>query len=105
MPPQWPPGVGLLALLALLFVAVAAGAYPVVRSLSFILNWFWTQIYAGVKINHFDTFTEVYGFVAGDEVLRFMAPRRERRKTRASCAGRTAGAFSNPICVKSEPEA
>jgi len=34
MPPQWPPGVGLLALLALLFVAVAAGAYPVVRSLT-----------------------------------------------------------------------
>src|SRR5262245_724272 len=28
MPPQWPSGVGLLALLALLFVAVAAGAYP-----------------------------------------------------------------------------
>jgi len=34
MPPQWPPGVGLLALLALLFAAVAAGAYPVVRSLT-----------------------------------------------------------------------
>ena len=34
MAPQWPPGVGLLALLALLFVAVAAGAYPVVRSLT-----------------------------------------------------------------------
>ena len=34
MPPQWPPGVGLLALLALLFVAVALGAYPVVRSLT-----------------------------------------------------------------------
>jgi signal transduction histidine kinase len=34
MPPQWPPGVGLLALLALLFVAVAFGAYPVVRSLT-----------------------------------------------------------------------
>ena len=34
MPPQWPPGVGLLALLGLLFVAVAAGAYPVVRSLT-----------------------------------------------------------------------
>jgi signal transduction histidine kinase len=34
MPPQWPPGVGLLALLALLFVAVAAGAYPVVRGLT-----------------------------------------------------------------------
>ncbi|HSB22308.1 MAG TPA: HAMP domain-containing sensor histidine kinase [Burkholderiaceae bacterium] len=34
MPPQWSPGVGLLALLALLFVAVAAGAYPVVRSLT-----------------------------------------------------------------------
>jgi len=34
LPPQWPPGVGLLALLALLFVAVAAGAYPVVRSLT-----------------------------------------------------------------------
>jgi signal transduction histidine kinase len=34
MPPQWAPGVGLLALLALLFVAVALGAYPVVRSLT-----------------------------------------------------------------------
>src|SRR5688500_9675135 len=34
MPPQWPPGLGLLALLALLFVAVALGAYPVVRSLT-----------------------------------------------------------------------
>ena len=34
LPPQWPPGVGLLALLGLLFVAVAAGAYPVVRSLT-----------------------------------------------------------------------
>ncbi len=34
LPPQWPPGVGLLALLALLFVAVAAGAYPVVRRLT-----------------------------------------------------------------------
>jgi signal transduction histidine kinase len=34
LPPQWPPGVGLLTLLALLFVAVAAGAYPVVRSLT-----------------------------------------------------------------------
>ncbi|HEU5294954.1 MAG TPA: HAMP domain-containing sensor histidine kinase [Burkholderiaceae bacterium] len=34
MPPQLPPGVGLLTLLALLFVAVAAGAYPVVRGLT-----------------------------------------------------------------------
>ncbi|MCW5657492.1 MAG: HAMP domain-containing histidine kinase [Burkholderiaceae bacterium] len=34
MPPPWPSGVGLLALLALLFVAVALGAYPVVRSLT-----------------------------------------------------------------------
>jgi signal transduction histidine kinase len=34
LPPQWPPGVGLLLLLALLFVAVAAGAYPVVRGLT-----------------------------------------------------------------------
>ena len=34
LPPQWPPGVGLLTLLALLFVAVAAGAYPVVRGLT-----------------------------------------------------------------------
>jgi len=31
----------------------------------------WT--YMDVKINQFDPFTEVYGFVAGDEVLRFMA--------------------------------
>jgi signal transduction histidine kinase len=34
MPPQWPPGIGLVALLALLFIAVAAGAYPVGRSLT-----------------------------------------------------------------------
>jgi signal transduction histidine kinase len=34
LPPQWPPGIGLLALLALLFVAVALGAYPVVRTLT-----------------------------------------------------------------------
>lgn len=34
LPPQWPPSVGLLVLLALLFVAVAAGAYPVVRGLT-----------------------------------------------------------------------
>lgn len=31
----------------------------------------WT--YVDMKINFFDPFTEVYGFVAGDEVLRFMA--------------------------------
>jgi PleD family two-component response regulator len=31
----------------------------------------WT--YIDTKINHFDAFTEVYGFVAGDEVIRFMA--------------------------------
>ncbi len=31
----------------------------------------WT--YIDLKINHFDPFTEVYGFVAGDEVMRFMA--------------------------------
>jgi PleD family two-component response regulator len=29
--------------------------------------------YIDMKINHFDDFTEVYRFVAGDEVLRFMA--------------------------------
>jgi signal transduction histidine kinase len=34
LPPQWPSGIGLLALLALLFLAVALGAYPVVRSLT-----------------------------------------------------------------------
>ena len=34
LPPQWSPGVGLIALLALLFLAVALGAYPVVRSLT-----------------------------------------------------------------------
>ncbi|HEX6722807.1 MAG TPA: HAMP domain-containing sensor histidine kinase [Burkholderiaceae bacterium] len=34
VPPQWSSGVGLLVLLALLFVAVALGAYPVVRSLT-----------------------------------------------------------------------
>ncbi len=31
----------------------------------------WT--YFDIKIDHFDTFTDVYGFVAGDEVIRFMA--------------------------------
>jgi signal transduction histidine kinase len=34
LPPQWSPGVGLIVLLAVLFVAVALGAYPVVRSLT-----------------------------------------------------------------------
>ncbi len=34
-------------------------AHPVVRSLSFMLTWFWTQIYSGVKINHFDTLQKV----------------------------------------------
>lgn len=29
--------------------------------------------YIDLKINHFDSFTDVYGFVAGDEVIRFMA--------------------------------
>lgn len=29
--------------------------------------------YVDMKINHFDPFKEVYGFVAGDEVMRFMA--------------------------------
>jgi DNA-binding response OmpR family regulator len=29
--------------------------------------------YLDLKINAFDTFTDVYGFVAGDEVIRFMA--------------------------------
>ena len=32
-----------------------------------------TWSYADVKINNFDAFKEVYGFVAGDEVLRFAA--------------------------------
>jgi DNA-binding response OmpR family regulator len=31
----------------------------------------WT--YIDLKINQFDAFTDVYGFVAGDEVIRFMA--------------------------------
>jgi len=31
----------------------------------------WT--YLDMKINQFDAFTDVYGFVAGDEVIRFMA--------------------------------
>ncbi len=31
----------------------------------------WT--YLDLKINQFDAFTDVYGFVAGDEVIRFMA--------------------------------
>jgi glycerol-3-phosphate O-acyltransferase len=34
-------------------------AHPVVRSLSFMLTWFWNQIYAGVKVNHFDTIQKV----------------------------------------------
>ncbi len=29
--------------------------------------------YLDLKINNFDSFTDVYGFVAGDEVIRFMA--------------------------------
>jgi PleD family two-component response regulator len=29
--------------------------------------------YLDLKINYFDTFTDIYGFVAGDEVVRFMA--------------------------------
>ena len=29
--------------------------------------------YIDLKVNNFDTFTDVYGFVAGDEVIRFMA--------------------------------
>ncbi len=32
-------------------------------------NW----AYIDLKINQFDAFTDVYGFVAGDEVIRFMA--------------------------------
>ncbi|MFN8376062.1 MAG: response regulator [Anaerolineae bacterium] len=31
----------------------------------------WT--YIDMKINHFDVFSEVYGFVAGDEVIKFMS--------------------------------
>jgi len=31
----------------------------------------WT--YVDLKMEHFDVFTDVYGFVAGDEVIRFMA--------------------------------
>ena len=34
VPPTWPRGVGLAILLAVLFIAVAAGAYPVVRRLT-----------------------------------------------------------------------
>jgi signal transduction histidine kinase len=34
VPPNWPRGVGFVVLLAVLFVAVAAGAYPVVRRLT-----------------------------------------------------------------------
>lgn len=34
-------------------------AHPVVRSLSFMLTWFWNQIYSGVKVNHFDTLQKV----------------------------------------------
>jgi glycerol-3-phosphate O-acyltransferase len=42
------------------FWEVAADyAHPVVRSLSFMLTWFWNQIYSGVKINHFETLQKV----------------------------------------------
>jgi glycerol-3-phosphate O-acyltransferase len=34
-------------------------AHPVVRSLSFMLTWFWNQIYSGVKVNHFDSLQKV----------------------------------------------
>ena len=34
VPPNWPRGVGLAVLLAVLFIAVAAGAFPVVRRLT-----------------------------------------------------------------------
>jgi signal transduction histidine kinase len=34
LPPNWPRGIGLVLLLAVLFVAVAAGAFPVVRRLT-----------------------------------------------------------------------
>ncbi|MDL1899641.1 response regulator [Anaerolineae bacterium CFX9] len=34
-------------------------------------NRAWT--YFDLKVNEFDSFTDVYGFVAGDEVIRFMA--------------------------------
>jgi signal transduction histidine kinase len=34
VPPNWPRGIGFVILLAVLFVAVAAGAYPVVRRLT-----------------------------------------------------------------------
>ncbi|MCU0755070.1 MAG: glycerol-3-phosphate 1-O-acyltransferase PlsB [Xanthomonadales bacterium] len=34
-------------------------SYPVIRSLSLILGWFWNQIYSGVRVNHFDTVAEV----------------------------------------------
>jgi len=29
---------------------------PVVRSLSFLLRWFWNRLYDGVKVNHFEQF-------------------------------------------------
>jgi len=32
-----------------------------------------TWTYMDIKVNHFEDFSEVYGFVAADEVLRFMA--------------------------------
>ena len=35
-------------------------------------NTDWT--YLDIKIKNFEPFTEIYGFVAGDEVVRFMAP-------------------------------
>ena len=28
-------------------------AYPVIRSLSLLLNWLWTRLYDGVEVHHF----------------------------------------------------
>jgi glycerol-3-phosphate O-acyltransferase len=41
-------------------------SHPVVRSLSFMLTWFWNQIYAGVRIHHFDTVLKI---APGNEIV------------------------------------
>ncbi|MFZ2988865.1 HAMP domain-containing sensor histidine kinase [Ideonella sp.] len=52
--PDWPAGVGILVLVALLFVAVAAGAYPVVRGLTRRLESLkqGVEAFGGGALNH-----------------------------------------------------
>lgn len=34
-------------------------AYPVIRSLSLLLNWLWTRLYDGVEVHHFEEVTKM----------------------------------------------